>query len=780
MLRAAMARRWWAEVAWASAAAGGALLPFAPAVVGQRTLALRDSGWFFGSIRPLVVEALRAGRLPLWNPHEAGGKPLFAEGVHSVLHPVSLAGALLAPASIDFLILAYLALAALGAFALARTLEASPAAAAMAGWAFALSGFTVSMTGNLVFLAGLSSLPWLIAAARAAGAGRPFGPAATALATACAFFSGDAQVALVGLGIGLALAADAGGPRGAARALAGMVAGTLAAGVQLAATQEFLPRTFRSFPLPPAEKVAWALEPGRLLEWVVPGLVRGPLTELPRGASGRPLDLPFTESVYLGVPLLVAAALGASGRPAAPGQAGPGRRTCLLLALAALVLLWLALGHHLGARQALDGVPLWNKFRYAEKLMGPLTLCLAVLGALGVSAFAGGRLGRRWTAALAAALAAAVVALLGLWLAPQASGALAARWLGDGGAFLRGNLAAGLPHAVAGCVAALLADRLRAAPARAGALVTAVALAAAAAVPAGAYLGDPAARDVPPMRLAADGPAPRIVHPVPPRQPAAWGVPLRDTYARLYATLLLPSANVGARLDAMDAYCAFWPRRFSILKDSVKSEAPRRFRRFGVTHAVVPLDLEEADRALAAYATEGGELVERDERLGREVWAVPHRPWAFFAARAVAFGTPEEAHREVVALMARDDDATVVVEAPAPPPTAVGRVLRIERAAERVVVEAEAEGPALLVIQDAHWPGWRASLDGRPSELLIADLMMRAVPFPPGRHRLELVYDPPGVRRGLAISLVGAVLVVVLASLGWRGARARRDVLTTR
>ena len=99
-------------------------------VAGTRTLAQGDTHRFFAPLRPLVVEALRAGRLPLWNPYEGAGKPLFAEGVHSVLHPVSLLGAFLAPASVDALALAYLALAALGAFVLARGLGASAPAAA--------------------------------------------------------------------------------------------------------------------------------------------------------------------------------------------------------------------------------------------------------------------------------------------------------------------------------------------------------------------------------------------------------------------------------------------------------------------------------------------------------------------------------------------------------------------------------------------------------------------------------------------------------------------------
>ena len=155
-------------LAWPLATALAVLLVFAPAVVGQRTLSQRDTDRFFGPIRPLVVEALRAGRLPLWNPHEAGGKPLFAEGVHSVLHPVSLLGAAVAPGSIDFVILGYLVAAALGAYGLGRALGASAAASAGGALGFALSGYTVSMTGNLTFLAGAATLPWVVAAGRAA------------------------------------------------------------------------------------------------------------------------------------------------------------------------------------------------------------------------------------------------------------------------------------------------------------------------------------------------------------------------------------------------------------------------------------------------------------------------------------------------------------------------------------------------------------------------------------------------------------------------------------
>jgi hypothetical protein len=342
---------------------------------------------------------------------------------------------------VDFLVLAYLAAAALGALVLAQALGARPVACAGTGLAFALSGYSASMTGNLVFLAGLSTLPWLVAAARSAGEGGRFGPVLTAAATACAFLSGDVQVTLLGVALGALLAADAGGPRGVARAAAGVVVGFLLAGVQVLATEELLSLSSRATGLDEFDRTRWPLAPGRILEWIVPGLFRGPLGERPIDAAGALIEEPFASSVYLGAPLLVAAALGAF-RPA--GE--PGRRTGWLLAAAAGVLLWLALGPAAGARQLLEWVPVWSQFRYPEKLMAPLGLVLCALAARGVAGFASARLPRRMGLALAALALGAATALVVAHAAPAAMEALGVRLLGAQGAFYRANLVAALPH----------------------------------------------------------------------------------------------------------------------------------------------------------------------------------------------------------------------------------------------------------------------------------------------------------------------------------------------
>jgi hypothetical protein len=764
--------------AWAALTIAGVLLPFAPVVVGLRTLSHRDTDRLYAPIRTLVVEALRHGRLPLWNPYEGTGKPLFAEGIHSVLHPISLAGAALAPASIDFLLLAYLVAAAVGAFLLARALEASPPAAAAAGLAFALSGYSVSMTGNLVFLAGCSSLPWLVAAARKAGAGSPWGPLATALATAAAFLSGDVQTALVGLALGALLAAQAGGLRGVARASAGMVCGVLLAGVQLASTRELLASTNRGLDLEPWEKLRWPLEPGRLLEWVVPGLFRGPLSELPMGAAGVSFDgIVFAESVYLGAPVLVAAVFGALG---SRGRAGR------LLGVATLVLLWLALGHHLGAPRLLDWVPIWNKFRYAEKLMGPLALCLCTLGALGIDALGAGRLSRAWTRALWVAALVAGAGLLTLLLAPAATAELAGRLVGDRGPFFRATLAAGLPHLVTCLIALLAIDRLEGERPRVRALALLVALAPAAAVSSGAYLGthDPG-HQAAVMRLeAGDAPTPRLVQAVERANPPGRRQDPIGAEARDVALLLIPAVNVAHRVDSMAPYGAFESRRITTFARSLGVGWARSLRRFGLTHVAIPVPYDVQQREVAVLATEGGQLVQRDEPLGFELWTVPHRPWAFFAGRAVPLERPPGAHQmdppahalqTLLYLIDRGGDGTVVVEVAGPPPTAPGTVLGVERGTEALRVEAESLGPALLVLQDAFWPGWHATIDGQPAEILAADLLVRAVRWPAGRHRLEMSYDPPELQVGLAVSALGGALVVLLAALAvLQGRRARR------
>jgi hypothetical protein len=81
---------------------------------------------------------------------------------------------------------------------------------------------------------------------------------------------------------------------------------------------------------------------------------------------------------------------------------------------------------------------------------------------------------------------------------------------------------------------------------------------------------------------------------------------------------------------------------------------------------------------------------------------------------------------------------------------------------ERVVVETDGESAGWLVLTDAWYSGWRATVDGVPVEVARADVLFRAVPVPAGRHRVEFVYAPASLPVGVGISVMA--LVVCLAA----------------
>ena len=139
----------------------------------------------------------------------------------------------------------------------------------------------------------------------------------------------------------------------------------------------------------------------------------------------------------------------------------------------------------------------------------------------------------------------------------------------------------------------------------------AVALSALVAMPFGALPGDPAARTVPPPRLESDGQVPRLIDVGVGTYPVDWGLPFPDTASRSLSLLLTPSTNAALGLDALDLYCAFSPRRFFDVEGALGPDRARGYRRFGLTHVVVPLPVNLIDREATASAVEGGRLVER-------------------------------------------------------------------------------------------------------------------------------------------------------------------------
>ncbi len=85
----------------------------------------------------------------------------------------------------------------------------------------------------------------------------------------------------------------------------------------------------------------------------------------------------------------------------------------------------------------------------------------------------------------------------------------------------------------------------------------------------------------------------------------------------------------------------------------------------------------------------------------------------------------------------------------------------------RVEVKTQSAAPAILVLSENHYPGWRAYVDGQSVEVMRVDYNLRGVALSAGSHLVTFVYQPKSVLVGLVISLLTfGALVLWSAGVG--------------
>ncbi len=132
---------------------------------------LRQAVFFFGDIflffyptHLAYAEALRQGRLPLWEPRMLAGFPLYAEGQIAALYPLHpiLYGLFPIDVATNYDILLHLAWVALGAYLFLRALKLSPPSACLGALAFGFGGFFVPRLQHMSIMSTASWLPWVL------------------------------------------------------------------------------------------------------------------------------------------------------------------------------------------------------------------------------------------------------------------------------------------------------------------------------------------------------------------------------------------------------------------------------------------------------------------------------------------------------------------------------------------------------------------------------------------------------------------------------------------
>jgi len=118
-----------------------------------------------------------------------------------------------------------------------------------------------------------------------------------------------------------------------------------------------------------------------------------------------------------------------------------------------------------------------------------------------------------------------------------------------------------------------------------------------------------------------------------------------------------------------------------------------------------------------------------------------------------------------------DLQKTVYVDRPVNCPTGEGTA-RITEYRPNDVTITTSGGGGLLVLSDQFYPGWRATVDNTPADIIRADTVFRGVCVPSGDHTVRFEYRPTSFTAGIIVSAVSWLVLLLFA--GIRALRTRQ------
>ncbi|MGA2112243.1 MAG: YfhO family protein [Anaerolineales bacterium] len=718
----------------------------------------------------LARELLARGGLPLWDPYLGMGAPLLANSQSALLYPPNW---LLLVLPLDhaqgWLLVAHIVLGGWGMICLARRLGINSFGQAVAGLAFALSGYSVGRAGFQSINAALAWLPWIILAAERLVSEERGITILLGVLLALQILAGHLQTAwytwLLLAGWIVARSLD---PRwnwgrrlkALVRLALGSALALLLSAAQLLPTLEYLIQSQRAGGINPTVGLAYSFWPWHLLTLLMPNFFGNPASGNYWGYGNY-----WEDAIYIGLlPCLLAGSALVEWWKRRRGSVAP---TANLphgfLALLLPLSLILALGQQSPVFLFLfRWVPTFNLFQAPARMMIWAVFALALLSGEGAMAWrrAQGR-AAVWARRL---LATSIAILLGC--------AAATELLQVRSTFIPSFFRLGLLGAAA-CLVWLLGVR------REGDRAPAY--------DAWWHL-PPAGSVVAILLICAD-----LIW-------ADYGL-VPSTSSRLYSAPNPSAETLASELGGHRYYLFSQPLyqimyehffRFATFQGTSdwmqvrESELPNLSLLDGIASAnnFDPLVPARTAELLAETEKLEPEAQERlwammdvarvlDSSGWKEVSTDPKEAWGVCSAQVVPEG--EQALQAVLAT-GFDPFREVILEvgkgvAPAQcvQPPVVKKIMRL--GGDSVQLWINSQGTGYLVLSDTYYPGWQATLDGASVPILRADYAFRAVRIPPGDHMVEFRYRPLSFWGG---ALLSAVSLVALAALALRRRIRRR------
>jgi hypothetical protein len=113
---------------------------------------------------------------------------------------------------------------------------------------------------------------------------------------------------------------------------------------------------------------------------------------------------------------------------------------------------------------------------------------------------------------------------------------------------------------------------------------------------------------------------------------------------------------------------------------------------------------------------------------------------------------------------------TAVVEGPDLPRLEPGpgtvAVRELTHDSDSLAYEIDADRSGFLVISMNFYPGWTATVDGRPARIYRTNYTSMGVVIPAGRSKVELRFATPGFRLGALVTAISTLLCGLVLLIG--------------
>jgi hypothetical protein len=765
---------------WALAALGLAALvlaSFPDAVFRGRVFYERDLHIDWYTQMESFARSVAAGSWPVWDTTIAFGQPLLADPSAQILYPLTWLNLALPPwRYYTIFVVVHTFFGGLGLFQLCRRLRVSFLGSLLAAALWVCSGPFLSMLNTWQHFAAASWIGWVLLAAHVTMESPGLASSMVwGAVMAGQVLAGSADVCamswLLMAGYGLTRFEWKRPASPSNRRLAVWSAAACGAALALSCAV-WLPaldvaRRSSRWNYPESVRAAWSLQPATLAGLVVPVRVEDLPRALPRPLAPAPESRePLLPSLYLGLATVPLVAIALVSR----------RRASVFLSVVVALGLLIAVGSH-GTFYPLVVrlIPPLGIFRYPSKTMVVVAFAWAALAGIGLDALAGSRARHRAT--------------LFVWLGALIILAMAESHLPEPDAWGHLPLAVGC----ALCAALSLSPR-RAATGLAPRWAAAAAVFAIADV----FIASRGLNRTAPAELLAF-------------RPAAVRAVERGDRSRLYVYDYMVPGKSLEYLGREDPYMIRMPPRHAPI-ETIRVLSQRQYLfppvggRWGLEgsfdvdfRGLYPLPLARlvdlvrrvegtpgllrllrigAVGTVMALHTEGFEDLVPEQTLPSyfpEPIHVLRVPGPLPRTYAVGGAREADGGAAFAALLDPRFDPTREIVLPHGDPSvgavpgAAGSSRVVDFKPDRVSLEADMTTPGFVVLVDSYDPGWRATVDEASVRVLRANVAFRAVRVPAGHHRIELVYRPPAVLWGLAIS--GFAAIAMASAMGFLGHR---------